>query len=89
MLRKIVDVVSIVTEVREEDILSHSRKADIVLARKLTVVFAMSYQIPTLSIAKFLGITQQAVRDINSRQENSKIYAIFKHQIRKKLETMQ
>lgn len=73
LLKSILNVVSEVCEISSEDILSHSKRNDIVDARCIFVHFCMEYGLPTVTIMHFLNRRRTCV--INNYLQNYGIYS--------------
>lgn len=83
-MQVIADAVAEVTEIQFSDIVSPSKREDVVIARKLFVHFAVERGLPTSMIAKEIRKTQSSVRVLNSK-DYRKIFDIFAQQIKTKL----
>lgn len=73
LLNNILNVVSDVCEISTSDILSHSKRNDVVDARCIFVHFCMEYGLPTITIMRFLNRRRTCV--ISNYLQNYGIYS--------------
>lgn len=72
-LMKTLSIVSEVCEVSSEEVLSHSKRADIVDARVIFVYYCSKYGFPSATIAKF--INRKRLSSIRDFLYNYKIFS--------------
>lgn len=90
MIQIIFDVITEVTNIKEEDIKGKSKKEDIVLARKLFVNVCINYGFSTTTIANGLGYTARGVRNLYTmsiKEDCRFLYGKYKDEIRNILGT--
>ena len=73
LLHQILEVVSSICEIPCEEIVSHTKRADVVDARVIFVYYASRYGFPTATIAKFINRTR--VCSVNDHLANYKNFS--------------
>ncbi|MBR2266611.1 MAG: hypothetical protein IJ882_08160 [Paludibacteraceae bacterium] len=66
-------IVSEICEISEEEILSHTKRADVVDARNILVYYCCKYGFPAASIAKF--INRKRLSSVRDMLANYKIFS--------------
>lgn len=84
IIDEILQTVSEETGVSKADIISKSKREEIMIARKVFVMLCKKIGIPTSAIAECLGVSYQSVSYLN-KQDNRKIIAITGQNISKKM----
>ncbi len=87
---KIINAVSDETEITKEEILSRSKKVEIVDARSIAVILLKEHGFYPESIAKLMNKTSACIRHIISsfdeREESCKMIGIYLQKVRKLME---
>lgn len=89
-MNNILDVVSSITEIAKDNIISKSKRQDYVLARKLFINFCIEYGFSTTALATALRKTSRGIRRLYTESlsdDSRKIYIIFREKIKTELRT--
>lgn len=89
ILKEILKLVSETTEISVSDILSKTKREDVVLARELFVNIAFDYGFSTLQISKTLHKSRECIRKthLKSIDNHTNVYTIYRKQITNLLAT--
>lgn len=90
LLKEIFSAVKETTETPYNDLISHSKRSEVVLARRLFVEICIQYGFPTSKIAAALHKTDRSIRQLYSvhiKAEKQKIYGVYAAKIKKILGT--
>lgn len=90
LLKEIFLAVEETTETPIQDLISQSKRSDVVLARRLFVEICIQYGFPTSKIAAALHKTERSIRQLYSvhiRAEKQKICGVYAAKIKKILGT--